>query len=479
MIAAAGVGTVVSDLAGADLGDQRRTDRLLSIVEALQADPEQSFPRALASDSALEAFYRFINNRKFDAADIVAPHVEATLCRARSAGTVLAIHDTTSLDFATARVDLGPTNIKRNWGFLVHTTLLLSADDGIPLGVCHLETLKRTGSKSRQKHQQSKRVRRADETRESLRWLRGVKELEQARQGQFQVIHVTDAEGDFFELVAELYRSKARFVIRAGQLQRQVMAGTKACSLREALDTIKPTAWRRVELSQRKHPQNPSPSRRKRYPERRAHQARLAIGATRITLHSSHCCPVRAEPFEISVVRVWEREAKPGQPMMEWILLTTEPTSSSQDLERIVDIYRKRWVIEEYFKALKSGCSAEKRQVETYEALRKVLALFIPIAHRLLLLRHMAQRKPKQAASKTFSDAQLTLIAKAPANQKLPRPKTIEDVLDRLARLGGHIRNNGKPGWQTLSHGYEKLLIMQLGWEIAMHEKHKGKCDQS
>ena len=60
-------------------------------------------------------------------------------------------------------------------------------------------------------------------------------------------------------------------------------------------------------------------------------------------------------------------------------MLTTEETATASALERIVEIYRRRWTIEEYFKALKTGCSLEKRQVESYDAPREILALFVPI----------------------------------------------------------------------------------------------------
>jgi hypothetical protein len=164
---------------------------------------------------------------------------------------------------------------------------------------------------------------------------------------------------------------------------------------------------------------------------------------------------------------------------VEWVLFTTEKTSTPTELERIVDIYRNRWKIEEYFKALKSGCSLEKRQVESYGALCKVLALFVPIAYRLLLLRGLAKRYPRSAARRAFSQIELELITKSPSNLGRPRPRNVEEAMNCLARLGGHIRNNGSPGWQTLAWGYEKLLAMKLGWEIAMREKHRERYDQS
>jgi hypothetical protein len=104
-----------------------------------------------------------------------------------------------------------------------------------------------------------------------------------------------------------------------------------------------------------------------------------------------------------------------------------------------------------------------------------VLSLFAPIAYRLLLLRALERQRSTMPARFAFCEADLELMQRAPSNQALAPPRTIGDALTHLARLGGHLRSNGPPGWQTLSWGYEKLLSMRLGYEIAMAEK----CDQS
>lgn len=443
------------------------------IAGLLESEPAKAFPRSMGSDAALEAFYRFINNDGFSAGDIVAPHIAATFERAAAVGSVIAVHDTTHVEYGAVRADLGPTTNKSHFGFIAHAVLLLAEEEGLPLGVAHLETFTRTGKKwpKRKKHGQRSRVQRHDKSRESLRWPRGVEAVERAKEAKFDVIHVTDAEGDFFELFASLHAGEARFVIRAGQLDRVVLNDGEAQSLRDVVDAIAPVTWREVELSERKHPRRTNNTTRRRFPDRTAHSAELAIGSSRIAVKKSVYSDLRAAPFNLNVVRVWEPNPPSGEPAVEWVLMTTEDTSSPAALRRIVDIYRRRWMIEEYFKALKSGCSLEKRQVESYAALCKVLALFVPIAYRLLLLRGLERSNSETPAARAFSRTDLHLMVSAPSNRGLPPPTTIADALIHLARLGGHIRNNGRPGWQTLSWGYEKLLTMRLGWELAMASK--------
>jgi hypothetical protein len=477
MINSIRVGKSIEEFTGAQLGDERRAERLEVIVGQLEQDPSKSFPRAMGSDAALEGFYRFINNDGFGAADILAPHLEATMKRARALRTVVAVHDTTNVEYGGKREDLGPTSSKHHFGFVAHVVLMVDEEECLPLGVAHLETLIRTGKKWAKRRKEGQRVTAdlQDKTRESLRWIRGVDAVESLGNDEVDIVHVTDAEGDFFELLAYLEDQDARFVIRAGQLDRVVLKNGEPQNLRELADAIVPATWREVDLSERKHPRRTNIQTRIRHPERNGRRAKLAIGATRIALQKTRYCGVRAATFEVNVVRVWEPNPPPGQPPVEWVLITTEDCTSKRKLERIVDLYRKRWMIEEYFKALKSGCALEQRQVESYDALRKVLALFIPIAYRLLLLRALERLDPTAPASRAFSSTDLELMQQAPSNRKLPRPRTVADALAHLARLGGHIRNNGRPGWQTLSWGYQKLLTMRMGWEIAMSKK----CDQS
>lgn len=473
MNTAALLGTAAAESVGADLGDRRREERLLAIAGVLEGEPARTFPRAMGSDAALEAFYRFINNDAFGPDDIIAPHIGATLKRAAGVGSVIAVHDTTHVEYGATREDLGPTTGKNHFGFIAHAVLLLAEHEDLPLGVAHLETFTRTGKKwtKRRKEGHRARVQSDDRTRESLRWARGVEALERQRVGQFEVIHVTDAEGDFFEFLAAMHASDARFVIRAGQLDRIVLSGGAKTSLRDVLDEIRAKAWRSVDLPERRHPHRTNITTRLRHPERVAHKAKLAIGGARISLKKTAYSDLCAEPFDVNVVRVWEPKPPRGAPAVEWVLMTTEDIDSPAALERIVDLYRRRWVIEEYFKALKSGCALEKRQVESYGALCKVLALFIPIAYRLLLLRGLERADSELPAAKAFCRTDLHLLANAPSNLGRPEPRTVTDALAHLARLGGHIRNNGRPGWQTLAWGYEKLLTLRLGWELAMAVK--------
>jgi hypothetical protein len=180
----------------------------------------------------------------------------------------------------------------------------------------------------------------------------------------------------------------------------------------------------------------------RRHPERDARVARVGIASAQVTLKGTKYSGVKSEPFQVNVVRVWEPRPPKDQPAVEWILITTEDTSSPERAEARGRPLRLRWTIEEYFKALKTGCFLEKRQVESYDALRKVLALFVPIAYRLLLLRGLERLDASAPARRAFSEVDLHIMANAPSNRSLQAPRTVSDALKHLARLGGHIKNN-------------------------------------
>jgi len=464
------IGELKNDFKDAELGDARRTARLVRVVEAIAEDPGSGFPGALGSSAELEGFYRFVNNEAFEAAAVLAPHRAATLARAASTQSdVVFIHDTTTVEYQgeSTRTGLGYTTALGRQGFLAHVTLCVEADGGLPLGVAHIETYTRSGKIwAQRKRRRSKR--HGNEERESARWLRGV-EATQSAALRGRAIHIMDAEADFFELFRKLSDEQARFVIRAGQLERLVHDGDDILHLHETLKGLTPVAYRDVVLSERKlNVKSAGANGRKKHPPRAERVARVAIAATTIRMGRSGYTNAPGDSCEINVVSVWEPAPPKNQPPVRWVLFTSEPVKRKVDLERVVDLYRLRWTIEDYFKALKTGCALERRQISSYEALRKVLAILAPIACQLLWLRGMDRTRSTQPARAVFAKSELDVLARAPATQGMPPAKTVSDAILLLARLGGHIKNNGNPGWMTLGRGYEKLLLLRLGWDMAL-----------
>src|SRR5947209_13805254 len=110
-----------------------------------------------------------------------------------------------------------------------------------------------------------------------------------------------------------------------------------------------------------------------------------------------------------------------------------------------------------------SGLTTSKR-------LLNALALLAPVAWRLLLLRHLARHQPERPARDALTAshvAVLRAVSKAPLPQKL----SASDALLAIARLGGHIRANGEPGWLVLARGFRDLLLLERGWSARPRER--------
>ena len=201
----------------------------------------------------------------------------------------------------------------------------------------------------------------------------------------------------------------------------------------------------------------------------------LSVAARRLTLkcpkkHPSQSKARRAATLaptiDVNVVRVWEHSPPAGEQPVEWVLLTTDPIGNVDQVLKIVDRYRARWTIEEYFKALKTGCAYETRQLEDQHSLANALAIFAPIACTLLDLRSEARRAPEAPANLVLSRSQIEVL-RALGRMPLPEEPTQRDVLLAVAALGGHIKWNGEPGWLTLARGYADLVMLTAGWEAA------------
>jgi hypothetical protein len=455
---------------GARLGDPRREKRLREIVSRLEDEPSKSFPRLMVSNAELEGFYRFINSAKFGHEEILQPHIDATLARSIEAGTVLVVHDTTNVQFSgeVRRKGLGVTSSRSQQGFMCHVSLVLGNDASrCPLGVAHIEMFTRSGNKW-QGYKDKRTASRQDPTRESLRWARGVRAFEDRTGGSCRAIHVMDAEGDFFELISDLTEAGSRFVIRAGNLERRIEdeEGNDVrfrAALEELGGLLKRSAW----LSRRSHARDVRENKLRRHPPREAREAALELSCTTIRIHPTKYSKLDRTACLVNVVRAWEPNPPQDCAPVEWVLLTNVELASNEDLSNIVDIYRQRWLIEEYFKAIKTGCSMELRQVESYPALRKVFALFVPVAARLLALRAVSKHAPTAPAETAFDPVELTIMSEDDSTRGLPPPVTVVDAMALIARMGGHLRNNGPPGWLVLSRGYWKLLMLRAGWDIA------------
>lgn len=443
------------------LGDVRRKRRLVKLADRMNQEPSASFPVAARDDAALEGTYRFLSNPQVTSEAILAGHYARTAERASAYESVIAIHDTSNFEFGgdAVRKGLGPLRGKGQ-GFLGHFSLAVGGN-GDPLGVVAVQTVTRNKT-AQSRRKLTPKQRREDPSTESRRWWKGIEQAEAALSA-CSVVHVMDREADSYELLARLRDSRMRFVVRA--FHDRLLDDSHAQRLSEALQATTAIVERMIPLARRKEAD--CPRARKIHPARTSRLARLEISATSVSLRrSKHHLSTLPGSLAVNVVHVREVGTNGKYEPVDWKLLTTEPISCAADVERIVDVYRTRWVIEEYFKALKTGCAYEKRQLESKHALLNALAIFIPIAWRLLRMRTLARQPVDEPATRVLTKTQVDVLV-ATSKRKLPSRPSVRDVLLAVAALGGHIKNNGEPGWIVLGRGYDRLLTMEVAWLAA------------
>lgn len=456
---------LVEDFAGADFGDVRLSRRMMAIGGRLAGAPEKSFPDAMGTDAELEGLYRFVNNDSVSPELILEPHFRATLTRAAEFSELIVPHDTTEFGFPTARKGLGRVTDKGR-GFFAHTSLAVSGDErGEPLGLLELTPFIRKDAPKRKSGRHSEA--RPEEERESLRWWESIQAVERRLQQPGAAIHVADREADSYVLLFRLIAATYRFVlrIRSDRVLDDPEALPKRSKLFETMAGLSARVEREVPICERKKKGG------KAHPPREARTASLEIAATTVTLRIPSSRPNVEEELPktitVNVVHVREVNCPLDCAPVDWKLVTTEPIHTVEQILKVVDAYRKRWRIEEFFKAMKSCCKVEEVQLESLDAILNAMALYVPVACLLLRIRQVAREPISRPAIEVLSALQIELL-EVHDDVHLPPNADAKTAYLGIARLGGHLKRNGPPGFIVLARGLLQLLTLEQGAALAL-----------
>jgi Transposase DDE domain len=264
-----------------------------------------------------------------------------------------------------------------------------------------------------------------------------------------------------------------RFVLRANH-DRRVVHEEEPRHLREACELASVVAKRTVDVSPRKAKKQPGAA--KRHPDREERVATIAVRGLSVDVREPYARDGKRLPMH--VVHAHEVDAPEGAVPIDWLLYTSEPIDTPEHLLRVLDLYRARWVIEEFFKALKSGCDVQSLQLETYEALRNAVALNLPVAWQLLLLRSLGRVQPDAPAEQVLTPTQIQVLRTLGRRPLGPRP-TVAQAMIAVACMGGFLvtKAKGPPGWITLGRGMQRLLQYERGWLAALEASRAPKND--
>lgn len=462
---------------GIDLGDPRRQKRLGKTATKLAKRPSASLPEAMESEPELEGAYRLANNLAIDPQQLFGSLAAATAERAKMAGTVLVIHDTTTCTFEHADPDEVGYLSTGKAGFYAHYSLVIDGDAWRrPLGVAYIETISRKQRSKRGRKNKAAGSETAQwQDRESARWDRGIESTATLLDSCRSVCHIADREGDSYALLASLTSKSRTFVIRVNH-DRQVGdpddLAEQWLPIKERVRGLQGIFEREVPLSERKGSR--APRANKGRPIRNARLAQLSFSATSVVIkRPAYLDDPIAKTLTLNVVHVIEPNPPAGEAPVEWLLFTSLPVDSEKQVATVVDNYRARWTIEECNKALKTGCAYESREFETLHALLMILAISLPIACELLWLRSRARDQPDAPATEVLTPQQLKVL-RLLGSRPLPPHPTARDALWAVAGLGGHQKRNGEPGWLVLYRGMRTLLTYEAGYEAGLQARGRG-----
>lgn len=463
--------SIIDEVLGANFGDQRLDERLGTIAEELASHPNVSIPAATSGRAEMEAAYRFFDNAKVTPDKILEPHFQATRKRIAEHEVVLLVQDTTELDLTRPEQQVrgaGPMDSEARRGAFLHP---LQAFDlhAIPLGMVWQKSWTRDELQTERTPAEKSKKRKATpiEEKESLRWVEGIRASREVAKAcpATTCVCVGDSESDIYELFSESRatpENNLQLLVRACQTR----ATTDQSNW---LDKVRATACLStcaVDVSARRAKMAPDKQGRRSKP-RDARVAEVEIRATTVTLRPPPRPDRKLPEVTVNVVLVEEANPPAGCEPIQWLLITTLPIDTAEQVQVIVSAYCIRWQIEIFFKTLKTGCRVEQRQFETVDRLLNCLAVYSIVAWRIMHLCRLGRECPDLDCEVVFEPCEWKAVYTAIKREAPPQtPPRLNAMIRLVASLGGYvIRKSTQPGPQTLWIGMQRVHDLSTAWE--------------
>ncbi len=464
----------IEEMKTADLGDKRLNKRLGQIFSAFAERPTASIPAACGGKRETDAAYEFFDNPKTTFENVLQPHIDATRQRIAEQEVVLLVQDTTELDMTRPAQQVsgaGPLDSLSRRGAYLHLMEAFSVD-GTPLGAVWAEAWTRDEEYFSKPQREKRRRRKAlpIEEKESFRWLEGLRQARRAAQESphVQCVCVCDSEADIYHLFAEPRGARpVHWLIRACQDRNAENADGTRGIVRDCVSAAPVLYTHQITLRSRRA--KTSCENRKRRESRETRQAEVEVRATRVVLRPPADNDSGLPPIAINVVHVREVNPPPGVEPVEWILLTTLPIDTPEDVRRIIQYYCVRWMIEVFFRTLKSGCRVEERRFEDVDRLLACAAVYLIVAWRTLMLCRLGHGSPDLDCEAVFEPAEWKSVWMAVHRKTPPRkPPKLLTMLRLIGQLGGYVNRPNRsdpPGPQTIWLGLQRMRDLAWAWE--------------
>lgn len=463
-------GWASSEFETVDLGDPRRTRRLIQLADRLAAMPESSINHACQDWAETKAAYRFFQNEKVCDDSILASHIENTVQRAQPYQTILAIQDTCYFSYTSHPQTTGLGMISKNLGqpaslgLIMHTAFAVTTE-GLPLGILDQKIISRPAKpEESQKEKKERRKKAAIEDKESVRWLVSLQKTDQAVADTTSVVTVCDREADMYEFFEYANLRGAPVLVR-GSVDRKINKGSRDEKESDRLWSFMQHQPSQGAIEVHIPARNQKPKRK----------ASLQVRWSAFTFnppcnHIRHKTEVLSD-LRLYAIQVLEVHPPQGEEALEWMLLTNLPIHNFEEAVEKVRWYCLRWRIEVFHKILKSGLRVEHCRLQTADRLIRYLTVMSIIAWRIYKITLIARTDPQGSCMPLLAEEEWkVLYSKIHRTKSYPKqPPQIRDVVRWIAMLGGFLgrKSDGEPGVITLWRGWKRLCDLSEGWTLA------------
>jgi hypothetical protein len=468
---------VLNEMKTADLKDERLNHRLREVLSQLGGHPTASIPAACGGYAEMTATYRLFDNEKGTFESILLPHSEATRERIALQPVVVLAQDTSEIDVTRPEQQVsgaGPLDAGARWGALLHP-LHAFTPDGTPLGTLHALTWVRD-----ERHEGSaslSRARRAAkpiEEKESYRWIDAFRRARQEAEccPSTQLVCVADSEADIYELLTEATTEPhcVDWIVRACQnraLQRENGEETAKKYVCEHVLTQPVLFTHTIQVRGRKAKVTCQTERRKQ--PRASREAEMEVRTARVTLRPPWRSDRKLAAVTVNVVLVREMDPPKNDEPVEWLLLTSLPVNEIDDVRQVIQYYCVRWMIEVFFRVLKSGCRVEQRRFEHIDRLLSCLAVYLIVAWRTLYVCRLGRGCPDMNCEAVFEPAEWKSVWQVIHRTAPPSvPPRLGEMVRLVAQLGGYVKRkrSDPPGPQTIWIGIQRMHDFALSWQL-------------
>jgi hypothetical protein len=417
-----------NEFGNALLGDPRRTERLIKIASERAAKLISSLPQCFDSKAELKAAYHFYDNPCINREAILKSHYLATQERLNQENIVLAVSDTTEVDYShhQSKQGLGYLNDLDHHGFLLHSTLVVTPSK-VPLGLLDQQIIYREFDKFGKRHNRKKRP---IEEKESYKWLESLEAVAETQKNHPDVliVNVADRESDIYD-----------YFVRAKELDNQAVLIRGAWN--RCIEDDQNYLWEYIESQDDAGTLIVEIPRK---PGQAVRTAELSIRYGHVILKPpKHRAIDNLPKVEIDVVLAREDNPPSGVEAVEWLLLTTVSVDSFDDAIERVHWYACRWPIETYHKVLKSGCKIESRRLSAAESLERYLAVDSVVAWRVLGLTMQSRETPDMPCDTFLDKPEWQALACYSLKTPIPpaKPPSLQQATLWIAGIGWLYRS--------------------------------------